>query len=315
MPAATRRKTLGESKVKDMKIALFSDVHGRLRIVLHLLRNWQMAHQTRLDCALAAGDLGVFPDVAKMDKATRRWIEADPEEAGFSRFFTRPQPTVERLFRSEHGPFSDVSCPIFFIPGNHEDYDFISTKAHTSAGQDTFAVDCYERFHCIRDGAIIRLRGQDGRQLRIAGIWGIEKTVPHAPYRVNPATIEKLAALKENSFDLLLTHDAPGEAHPIGGSQAVAAVVKACKPKVHLFGHVHPVNGRHEYATPGVATKSVLLKGVSFGKRMDESLVGAMGILNWDGTSADIEIVNDAWLHQMRAGNWEQICPEVTGEI
>ena len=48
---------------------------------------------------------------------------------------------------------------------------------------------------------------------------------------------------------------------------------------------------------------------------MDADLVGAVGILNWNGTSAGIEIVNDAWLHQMRAGNWEQVCPKVAGEI
>jgi hypothetical protein len=45
-----------------MKIALFSDVHGHLRIVLHLIRNWQMTHKIHLDGALIAGDLGCFPD-------------------------------------------------------------------------------------------------------------------------------------------------------------------------------------------------------------------------------------------------------------
>jgi predicted phosphodiesterase len=78
-----------------MKIALFSDVHGHLRIVLHLIRNWQMAHQTRLDAGLVAGDLGVFPDLAKLDKATRHWMETDLEQAGFSQFFTQPQQTVD----------------------------------------------------------------------------------------------------------------------------------------------------------------------------------------------------------------------------
>jgi hypothetical protein len=68
-----------------MKLALFSNVHGRLRLVLHLIRCWQMAHRTELDGGLIAGDLGCFPDPTKFDNAARRWIERDPEEAGFSR--------------------------------------------------------------------------------------------------------------------------------------------------------------------------------------------------------------------------------------
>ena len=48
-----------------MKIALFSDVHGRLRVVLRLIRCWQMAHRTYLDGALIAGDLGCFPGLGQ----------------------------------------------------------------------------------------------------------------------------------------------------------------------------------------------------------------------------------------------------------
>ena len=48
-----------------MKLVLFSDVHGRLRIVLHLIRRWQMAHKIYLDGALIAGDLGCFPDITQ----------------------------------------------------------------------------------------------------------------------------------------------------------------------------------------------------------------------------------------------------------
>ena len=299
---------------KPMKVALFSDVHGHLRIVLHLIRNWQIEHKTHLDGALIAGDLGCFPDPAKLDKATRRWLAVDPEQAGFSMFFTQPQASVEGLFKAEPGEYSDVSCPIFFVPGNHEDCAFLEAKQRASE-QETFAVDCYQRFHCIRDGAIINLNGHDGHCLRIAGIWGIEKTVPQAPYQIKPGVVRKLESCGENRFDLLLTHDAPALAHPTGGSEAVTRVIRACKPSLHLFGHVHPIDGRHQYSVPNVGTKSFLLRGVSFGKKMDENLLGTMAILDWDGKDAHFELVQAGWIKKMRHGNWEQTRPEIVKDV
>jgi Icc-related predicted phosphoesterase len=297
-----------------MKLALFSDVHGRLRIVLHLIRNWQMEHKTHLDGALIAGDLGCFPDIAKLDKSTRRWMESDPEEAGFSRFFTQPVDTVATLFKAEFGAHSDVSCPIFFVPGNHEDYAFLEAEQRAS-DQATFTVDCYRRFHCIRDGAVINLPGHDGNRLRVAGIWGIEKTLPQAPYQLKPDIVRKLVSRGEGNFDFLLTHDAPAVAYPTGGSEAVTRVIRACKPSIHLFGHVHPVDGRHQYNVPNIRTRSFLLRDISFGKKGDENLSGTMAILDWDGTDTQFELVQDNWIKRMRRGNWEQTWPECVIDV
>ena len=94
-----------------MKIALFSDVHGHLRILLRLIRNWQIAHSSHVDAALIAGDLGCFPDTSKFDRATKRWIDRDPEEAGFAKYFTTPLPEVERLFEPEFGEFLPFVVP------------------------------------------------------------------------------------------------------------------------------------------------------------------------------------------------------------
>lgn len=78
-----------------------------------------------LDAVLIAGGLGFFPDPSKFDKATKRWIERDPEEAGFAKYFTTPVAEVERLFEPELGEFSAIRCPILFVARNHEDYDYI----------------------------------------------------------------------------------------------------------------------------------------------------------------------------------------------
>ena len=41
-----------------------------------------------------------------------------------------------------------------------------------------------------------------------------------------------------------------------------------------------------------------------------EGLAGSMGVLEWDGPTSKIEIVNVDWLKQMRARNWEQVWAE-----
>jgi Icc-related predicted phosphoesterase len=297
-----------------MRIGIFSDVHGRLRIVLHLLRNWQMAHMQFLDVALVGGDLGCFPDPAKFDKATRRWIERDPEEAGFSRYFVTPTQEVKRIFQPEFGEYSAVRCPVLFVPGNHEDFDHITAASKSApAGRspkDTFPVDCYQRFHCINDGKVVTIGGEDGMQLRIAGIWGIENARAHAPYKMNQKSIQRLRDLGSGAFDMLLTHDSPAGGHPLGGSPLITSVLRACSPSLHLFGHVPPVDDRFEVRVPDCLTSSVVLKDVSFGKEGRDSLHGSFGIIGWDGVEPCLEIVSDDWLHQMRFHNWEQVLPE-----
>ena len=212
-----------------MKIVLFSDVHGHLRLVLHLIRNWQIAHSSHVDAALIAGDLGCFPDRSKFDKATKKHIERDLEQAGFAEYFTSPRAEVERLFAPEFGEFSAVRCPILFVPGNHEDYEYIASASRQAPAQDaprnTFPVDCYRRIHCITDGSVVTLDGEDNASLRVAGIWGIENARQGAPYQLKASMAERLRVGGPQTFDLLLTHDAPAEAYPSVGQTRTSGLI------------------------------------------------------------------------------------------
>ena len=61
-------------------IAIFGDAHGHLRLLFQLCRLWQLEHKTHLDGIIVCGDLGFFPDVSRLDKATRRFALKDPVE-------------------------------------------------------------------------------------------------------------------------------------------------------------------------------------------------------------------------------------------
>jgi Icc-related predicted phosphoesterase len=288
-----------------MKVALFSDVHGHLRLVLQLIRNWQMTHSMRLDAALIAGDLGCFPDPSKFDAATKRCVEQVPEEAGFSKYFMAPTADVERLLEGEFG----VDCPILFVPGNHEDYEYLAAASKQGptggAPEGTFPVDCYHRFHAINDGAIVTIIGTDSCRLRIAGLWGIEHTRANAPYKISPRAVQRLHRCGRESFDLLVTHDAPAGAYPTGGSELISGIIKACSPRAHVFGHVNVLKGIHEFSVAGSGTKSFIFRNVTFGQSGRGKLLGTMGILEWDGSTAHVTVVEDGWIKQMRADNWQ----------
>ena len=117
-----------------------------------------------------------------------------------------------------------------------------------------------------------------------------------------------------NGFDLLVTHDAPQHSYTgHRSSETISEVIKARKPPVHLFGHAHPVDGRHEFSVPGLPTRSWIFEDVGFGKKCNGSLEGAMGILSWEvewgKPKWSVEMVRDPWLSQMRHRNWMHVWP------
>jgi Icc-related predicted phosphoesterase len=303
-----------------VKIALFSDVHGRLRIMLHMLQCWQVQHRTHLDGVLLAGDIGCFPDESRFDKATRRWIERDPEEAGFPRHFMRPKTEIESVFHGvhEHGEFAMVHCPILFVAGNHEDFAYLQECRRSGPARGmpahTFPVDCYRRIHCIDNGHIVALQGADGCRLRVAGLWGVENSAAGSPKAISKDAASTLCRSGKGSFDVLLTHDAPGHSYTgHAASSTISEVLRACEPPLHVFGHAHPVDGRHEFFADPIPTRSWILEDVCFGKKCDGSLRNAMGILHWDagrGTPAyRVELVDDEWIGAMRHQSWMHVWP------
>lgn len=283
---------------------------------------WQLKHQEFLDGALIAGDLGCFPDSSKFDDATQRWVDRDSEEAGFSEYFTRPKRQVQSLIEENEdlGPYSEVRCPVLFVPGNHEDYDYLSNaKENHRDGADlknTFYVDCYQKFLCIDDGHTATLWGQDGCSITIGGLWGIRFTQQGAPYQINPEAVEQLKTTKKE-IDVLLTHDAPLGIFPQRGSPEIAEIIRERQPDFHFFGHVEPKDKKHCYADPDLPTESWIFEDLSFGRKMNENLAGSMGVLTWEGTwderwveEGTVELVTDDWLEFMRSRTWEDVYPE-----
>src|SRR5258707_574812 len=127
-----------------MNIAVFADLHGRILLAFKLCARWQKETGEQLDLILQAGDLGTFPVEARMDRATRNYIERDPTERGFLDHFTTPQPEVKAVL-------SQTRCNLVYVRGNHEDHTWLDTlEGKTSA--PIFPVDPYQRLYCLKTG-------------------------------------------------------------------------------------------------------------------------------------------------------------------
>ncbi len=101
-----------------MNIAIFADIHGKILLAFKLCARWEKETSEKLDLILQAGDLGAFPDEARLDKATIKHARSDPTEPGFLNNFLRPQPDTASAL-------AQTTCNLIFVPGNHADQPWL----------------------------------------------------------------------------------------------------------------------------------------------------------------------------------------------
>jgi hypothetical protein len=80
-----------------MNIAVFADTHGRVTLAFELVARWQQDTGERVDLILQAGDLGAFPNLERLDRATLKHAKHDPTELGFAKHFTAIRPGVRAM--------------------------------------------------------------------------------------------------------------------------------------------------------------------------------------------------------------------------
>jgi Icc-related predicted phosphoesterase len=271
---------------------VFGDLHGRILPAFRLAAAWSRDHGFRIDGLLQVGDLGYFPDVSRLDKATRRHAADDPLELG-ALDVTEPSQEADRVFAEEFVPET-----LWFTAGNHEDHEFLYSLAHG----DVFAVDAYQRIRCIRDGHVAFLSGG----LRVGALWGIDGQAPvrrrHAPSRclIQADSAVRLAC---SSFDVLLTHDSPLDAIiPNAGSQEILDIIQSAQPTFAFFGH-HKGRG-HQIEGDFGATRVYHLAGMELRQSGHHAEEGSVGVLRWDGTTGSFAYMEPAWLRSFTRSNW-----------
>ncbi|MBI4601891.1 MAG: metallophosphoesterase [Planctomycetes bacterium] len=297
-----------------MLIAVFGDVHGHLRLMFQLCRLWQLHHGVHLDLVLQCGDLGFFPDLGRLDKATRRYVHWDPEEAGFARYFVWPSPperweVLERILRGPPEALDTVRCPVIWCHGNHEDFQELERIAGGSA---LAPVDAFESLQLLRAGRVTCHEG-----LRVAALGGgpeppgVDDDDDGLEDPWKWVSARAASRLRTEDFDVLLTHASPaGIAGPGGplGSARVRDVICARQPAYQLYAH------HRRPIPPGTlgSTRCHYLGDVNFegtkAARHGPLHAGCMGLLRWDGPEDhEFLVADEPWMRAVTWESWETL--------
>lgn len=283
---------------------VFGDLHGRVLPAFRLATAWAKDHARPLAGLLQIGDLGYFPDLSRLDKATIRHAADDPLELGVQDVIA-PTDLADAAFADPH-------CPpgLWFTAGNHEDFADLDRLARASGRNPTFPVDHYLMVNGIKDGRVAEFEefpdGADAK-LRVAAVWGVDgeganrrTNLPERGY-IRPRAVDELLA---QTFDVLLTHDAPKDGKRFGyGSEVLASLIDLAKPRFAFFGHYKGDGGRavRDFGE----TEVYHLAGFELRTRDGTPEPGSVGLLERVGGDWRFEYLPREWTKTFSRHNWK----------
>lgn len=284
-----------------MNIAIFADVHGRLLLAFQLCARWQRETGKRIDLILQAGDLGAFPAMERMDRATLRYIQRDPSEIGFLQHFTQYDPAVAEVL-------AETSCPMVFVRGNHEDHSWLDELEQQSKGT-IFPVDPYQRVYNLKTG--IPWTFQKGKQqITVLGIGRISPPSEDADHQqgkyIQRYESERVYQSPETHIDVLLTHHSRRDfvvlergviVKATTGMKEIEHILDRDRPTYHFYGHYGgPPRINIDFNRTTLSIKLADLQVERNGSLLEE---GSMGLLRWhDPGDHTFKVLKDHWLRE-----------------
>jgi Icc-related predicted phosphoesterase len=294
-------------KEKNMNIAVFADLHGRVLLAFKLCARWQRETGEHIDLILQAGDLGAYPERSRLDRATIRYAERDPTELGFMEHFVEADPQVEAVL-------AETSCPMVFVRGNHEDHFWLDELERQSKGA-IFPVDVYQRVYNLKTGMLWTFQ-QQNEQLTVFGIGRIGPPTDEAFHGqgkyIQPYESTRVYRTPPAPVDVLLTHhsrtdfvilDRGVKIKASTGMKEIEHILDENQPAYHFYGHYGgPPQVRLD--TNGI-TLTVKLADLQWERGSSMLEPGSMGLLRWHNRDEHaFEVLEHAWLREYSAFNW-----------
>jgi hypothetical protein len=291
------RKNSGRRALNVHHFLVFGDLHGRVLPAFRLATAWAREHQCPIAGLLQVGDLGFYPDLTRLDKATLRHAKDDPTELGV-------QDVIQRTEIAE-AVFAYPECPpgLWFTAGNHEDYDALAQYGGSTGRQPDFEVDAYSKLRCFKNGHVVEFEPN----LTVGALWGVDGEGPNR--RTNLPTDAYISGRRANellarTFRVLLTHDAPKHTQrPEYGSEIVSDLISLARPSFAFFGHYKGAGQRVD----GIfgSTQVYHMAGMELHGPGGSADPGSVGVLSWDGTAGQFEYVDLEWLKTFTRHNWK----------
>ncbi|MDQ2976165.1 MAG: metallophosphoesterase [Acidobacteriota bacterium] len=281
-----------------MNIAVIGDVHGHLALMYAILGRWQKEAGRRIDLILQLGDMGAFLPSSQLDQATKKYSQRDPDELGFAEF-AGAHPPVTLL---------DPRPPLVFIPGNHEDFDFLEECGRRAPQAEAiYPVSQDGKICALRSGRIYNF-GVGDESVRIAGVSGIahgrQKKGRHVRYYLSDEDALRLAGAGVGAIDILISHEGPNglyadEAEPVG-SGALRLIIEEAHPRFAFFAHY----GRAGEWRIGW-TEVLGMTNCSYVPSGDWPLWrNGVAVINWEQEQSSAERICPPWLIESNRYNW-----------
>lgn len=282
-----------------IRVALFADLHGRILLAWKLVERYQRETGQTIDLILQCGDMGIFPDLEKLDRATLKYAQEDRSELGFHDDFLTPNSTVKTIM-------DQLSCNMVCVRGNHEDHEFLDGLEEKHEGS-LYPVDCYNRIFMLKTGHPFLFQ-KDEKQLSIIGIGriGDRKGRTHGPY-IQPYEQAQLNKLlyEQPPTDILLTHDSALHFSDYGyGMQEIRDILNALLPQHHFYGHTgKPFSRVLDDNRLSISWKIKELE-YKHNQLLEE---GCMLILTKEDKNITVEAVEADWLKEYTQSSWRYI--------
>jgi predicted phosphodiesterase len=280
-----------------MRVAIFSDIHGKLLLPFKLAALYQKETGRKLHAILQCGDLGAYPRIETLDKATIKHAQYDRDELGFHDDFTKADPKIASFL-------DELGLNMICVRGNHEDHDFLD-ELETQSTASRFPIDAYHRVWLCKSGLPQELNVGD-ETLRFAGVGRIGDRKGRSEKRFiqdyERQALKQLYKTKAD-FDVLITHDKGGSLAGDYGMSEIRELLDHVIFHWHFYGHTgEPF--KEETDDNGI-TRSVKVKELEF----DEAGVlpeGCMLILEKKSEGEfELEVVSRQVTNQLSKHNWK----------
>lgn len=287
-----------------MNIAVLADVHGRILLAFKIIERYQRETGEQIDLILQCGDVGIFPDITRLDKATERIAQLDETELGFAEYFADRNPEARAVL-------DKLSCDMICVRGNHEDHSFLD-ELETQHEGAIFPVDCYQRVWCMKTGVVhsVKLNGDTLDVLGIGRVGAPDgEADPTRDKYIQQREQDQLKQAAGEPIDILLTHDARRDfIRPGIGMQEISDILDRQTPAYHFFGHTgRPFERKLDGNGTTLCSKlsDFEWEETDRGKRMKD---GCLGVLRWNGpTDHSFRVVEDSCIKEYTPFTWKHL--------
>lgn len=279
-----------------MKIALFADIHGKILLPFKLVDLYQKETGEVIDLILQCGDIGAFPDLDNLDKATIRHAKKDRDELGFHDDFVVVKPTIKAFLE-------ELNIDMICVRGNHEDHDFLDELEKQHPNESLFPIDVYQKVFVCKTGFVQHFEKDDDELLFIGiGRIGDRKGRKDEKFIQDYERRQLKKLIKSNGmYDLLITHDKDDMSERGYGSAEIREVLDNIIFQYHFYGHTgQPFNIETDYN--GI-TQSVKIKELEF-NHSGVLPKGCMIILTKKSDSIELEVIEQRLTNQLTKFNW-----------